>query len=194
MAGKQGVPSHCTLVAEIGGLKQNCHICCERSSHLLSLTFSLATSLTHILSTGCRLNNRLQLLNENNILFVSTSTSKTAIIMSKIRFMSMYLLTDIEVPTIDNVRNSQLLGDLLLNENNVLCVGPTGTGKTVTIMSKLSRNMPKQFIADFINFSARTSSNQTQVQSCVYNLGFLDLVQGSRAIKRFFIYLLCHYK
>lgn len=101
------------------------------------------------------------------MLFIGTG--KTAIIMSKISFMPMYLLTDIEVPTIDNVRNSQLLGDLLLNENNVLCVGPTGTGKTVTIMSKLSRNMPKQFIADFINFSARTSSNQTQVQSYIKN-------------------------
>lgn len=78
----------------------------------------------------------------------------------------MFVQTDIEVPTIDNVRNSELLGTLLVSENNVLCVGPTGTGKTVTIMSKLSRNMPKQFIADFINFSARTSSNQTQVYKC----------------------------
>ncbi|XP_054262356.1 dynein axonemal heavy chain 1-like [Macrosteles quadrilineatus] len=70
--------------------------------------------------------------------------------------------SDIEVPTIDNVRNAHLMGTLLSNEANVLCIGPTGTGKTVTVMSKLSRNMPKQFLSDFINFSARTSANQTQ--------------------------------
>lgn len=70
---------------------------------------------------------------------------------------------DIEVPTIDNIRNAALIGILTMNENNVLCVGPTGTGKTLTIIAKLGKNMPKKFICDFINFSARTSANQTQV-------------------------------
>lgn len=70
--------------------------------------------------------------------------------------------SDIEVPTIDNVRSAILLGDLLLNEDNVLCVGPTGTGKTMTVIAKLSRNMHKKFICDYINFSARTTANQTQ--------------------------------
>ncbi|XP_043269180.1 dynein axonemal heavy chain 1-like [Venturia canescens] len=69
---------------------------------------------------------------------------------------------DIEVPTMDNVRNSELIGSLLLNESNVLCVGPTGSGKTLTITTKLSRNMTKKFICDFITFSARTTANQTQ--------------------------------
>lgn len=71
--------------------------------------------------------------------------------------------TDIEIPTIDNIRNSELIGILTTNENNVLCVGPTGTGKTLTIIGKLGKNMPKKFICDFINFSARTTANQTQV-------------------------------
>lgn len=44
----------------------------------------------------------------------------------------------------------------------VLCVGPTGTGKTLTISDKLTRNMPKEYIPDFIVFSAKTSANQTQ--------------------------------
>ena len=44
----------------------------------------------------------------------------------------------------------------------VLVVGPTGTGKTMAIADKLSRNMPKDFIPDFITFSAKTSANQTQ--------------------------------
>lgn len=67
------------------------------------------------------------------------------------------------MPTIDNVRNAHLIGVILYNECNVLCVGPTGTGKTLTVIGKLSRNMHKKFICDFISFSARTTSNQTQV-------------------------------
>jgi len=44
----------------------------------------------------------------------------------------------------------------------VLCVGPTGTGKTMTIADKLSTKMPKDYLPDFIVFSAKTSANQTQ--------------------------------
>ena len=44
----------------------------------------------------------------------------------------------------------------------VMCVGPTGTGKTLTISDKLTRYMPKEYIPDFIVFSAKTSANQTQ--------------------------------
>lgn len=43
-----------------------------------------------------------------------------------------------------------------------MCVGPTGTGKTLTISDKLSRYLPKEYIPDFIVFSAKTSANQTQ--------------------------------
>lgn len=71
--------------------------------------------------------------------------------------------SDIEVPTIDSVRNSKILDIVLNNFDNVLCVGPTGTGKTLTVIGKLSRSMPKQFICDFLSFSARTTANQTQV-------------------------------
>lgn len=67
------------------------------------------------------------------------------------------------MPTIDNIRNAEMIGLLLGNEDNVLCVGPTGTGKTLTVIGKLSRNMPKKFVCDYINFSARTTANQTQV-------------------------------
>ncbi|KAK9870896.1 hypothetical protein WA026_009852 [Henosepilachna vigintioctopunctata] len=70
--------------------------------------------------------------------------------------------SDIEVPTIDNVRNSYMVGAILMNERNVLCVGPTGTGKTLTVIAKLGKNMHKKFICDFLSFSARTSANQTQ--------------------------------
>ncbi|KAK4887372.1 hypothetical protein RN001_003643 [Aquatica leii] len=80
--------------------------------------------------------------------------------------------SDIEIPTIDNIRNAELVGIILNNEHNVLCVGPTGTGKTLTVAGKLARNMPKKFICDFINFSARTSANQTQVYK------ILDLIDS----------------
>ncbi|XP_050357868.1 dynein axonemal heavy chain 1-like [Nymphalis io] len=69
---------------------------------------------------------------------------------------------DIEVPTLDNVRCAALLGYKITNYNHVICVGPTGTGKTVTISSKLSRGLHKKFICEFLVFSARTSANQTQ--------------------------------
>lgn len=68
-----------------------------------------------------------------------------------------------EIPTIDMVRSAMVIDSLLTTDCNMLCVGPTGSGKTLTIASKLSRDMPKRFICDFIVFSARTSANQTQV-------------------------------
>lgn len=80
------------------------------------------------------------------------------------------MFTDIEVPTVDNIRNSELMGTILLNEDNVLCVGPTGTGKTLTVIGKLSKNMHKKFICDFFSFSARTTANQTQVRYCILPL------------------------
>ena len=44
----------------------------------------------------------------------------------------------------------------------VLSLGGTGTGKTLTIADKLSRGMGKEYVPDFIVFSAKTSANQTQ--------------------------------
>ncbi|KAM4652007.1 dynein axonemal heavy chain 1 [Discoglossus pictus] len=70
--------------------------------------------------------------------------------------------SDIIVPTMDTVRMSYLLGMLLSNKKPVLCVGPTGTGKTLTISDKLLKNLPQEYISHFLMFSARTSANQTQ--------------------------------
>ena len=44
----------------------------------------------------------------------------------------------------------------------ILTVGQTGTGKTLTIADKLSRGLAKEFVPEFIVFSAKTSANQTQ--------------------------------
>ncbi|XP_036594745.1 dynein heavy chain 1, axonemal [Trichosurus vulpecula] len=70
--------------------------------------------------------------------------------------------SNIIVPTMDTVQMSYLLGMLLTNKKPVLCIGPTGTGKTITIFDKLLKNLPLEYITHFLTFSARTSANQTQ--------------------------------
>jgi dynein heavy chain len=70
--------------------------------------------------------------------------------------------SDIMVPTLDTVRGAHLIEMLLTNNKTVLVVGPTGTGKTLAIADKLTTKMPKDYIPDFITFSAKTSANQTQ--------------------------------
>ena len=70
--------------------------------------------------------------------------------------------SDIIVPTKDTISSAMLIEMLLTNNKTVLCVGPTGTGKTLAIADKLIRNMPKEYVPEFINFSAKTSANQTQ--------------------------------
>ncbi|XP_050552040.1 dynein axonemal heavy chain 1 isoform X3 [Spodoptera frugiperda] len=75
---------------------------------------------------------------------------------------SEWQYADIEVPTLDNVRSQALLGYKIVNYNHVICVGPTGTGKTVSITTKLAHGLHKKFICEFLVFSARTSANQTQ--------------------------------
>jgi len=51
---------------------------------------------------------------------------------------------------------------LLRMDRPVLCVGATGTSKTLTVADKLTRSMPKEFSPEFIVFSAKTNANQTQ--------------------------------
>ena len=69
--------------------------------------------------------------------------------------------TDIIVPTPDSVSNSFVIDRLMAIHRNVLCVGETGTGKTVTASQKLN-SLDGTWEAQFLTFSARTSANQTQ--------------------------------
>ncbi|NXE09964.1 DYH1 protein, partial [Lophotis ruficrista] len=69
---------------------------------------------------------------------------------------------DIIVPTVNTVRMAHLLELLLTNHKPVLCIGPTGTGKTLTITDKLLKNLPLRYVSHFLMFSARSSANQTQ--------------------------------
>lgn len=69
---------------------------------------------------------------------------------------------EIIVPTADTVRYTFLIDRLLAAGKHVLCVGDTGTGKTLNVVDKLQNGMPADVTPIFITFSARTSANQTQ--------------------------------
>jgi hypothetical protein len=66
-------------------------------------------------------------------------------------------------------RYTYLLDILLAAGRHVLCVGETGTGKTLTVSAKLLAAMPPDVAPVCLTFSARTSANQTQdiLDGCV---------------------------
>ena len=66
------------------------------------------------------------------------------------------------IPTIDTVRNMYVIDLLLTQGFHVLTLGPTGTGKSVTVQNKLINAMPENYNPIFMSFSARSSANQTQ--------------------------------
>ncbi|XP_060934159.1 dynein axonemal heavy chain 12-like [Limanda limanda] len=70
---------------------------------------------------------------------------------------------DIIVPTIDTARYTYLMDHCITNGVPSLFVGPTGTGKSVYVKEKLMNHLDRdRFVPFFINFSTRTSANQTQ--------------------------------
>ena len=82
---------------------------------------------------------------------------------SEIKIDPRLSFSEIIVPTIDSIRNTYLLDLLMTCNMHVLCLGTTGTAKTVTITEKLIKGMPAdKYTPICINFSARTSANQTQ--------------------------------
>uniref|UniRef100_A0A8D2L0F3 Dynein axonemal heavy chain 12 n=1 Tax=Varanus komodoensis TaxID=61221 RepID=A0A8D2L0F3_VARKO len=72
-------------------------------------------------------------------------------------------IQDIIVPTMDTVRYTYLMDLCIRYGKPLLFVGPTGTGKSVYVKDKLMNHLEKEhYFPFFVNFSARTSANQTQ--------------------------------
>ncbi|XP_035261919.1 dynein heavy chain 3, axonemal [Anguilla anguilla] len=71
-------------------------------------------------------------------------------------------VSDLIIPTMETARQSFFLRTYLAHEVPMLFVGPTGTGKTIINNSFLLRLPKEQYTPNCINFSARTSANQTQ--------------------------------
>nr|XP_034492395.1 dynein heavy chain 3, axonemal [Marmota flaviventris] len=71
-------------------------------------------------------------------------------------------VSELIIPTMETARQSFFLKTYLHHEIPTLFVGPTGTGKSA-ITNNFLLHLPKNtYLPNFINFSARTSANQTQ--------------------------------
>ncbi|XP_027467991.1 dynein heavy chain 3, axonemal [Zalophus californianus] len=71
-------------------------------------------------------------------------------------------VSELIISTVETARQSFFLKTYVDHEIPVLFVGPTGTGKSV-ITNNFLLHLPKNtYLPNFINFSARTSANQTQ--------------------------------
>uniref|UniRef100_A0A7N5K2X3 Dynein axonemal heavy chain 3 n=1 Tax=Ailuropoda melanoleuca TaxID=9646 RepID=A0A7N5K2X3_AILME len=71
-------------------------------------------------------------------------------------------VSELIISTVETARQSFFLKTYVDHEIPVLFVGPTGTGKSA-ITNNFLLHLPKNtYLPNFINFSARTSANQTQ--------------------------------
>ncbi|KAM4829514.1 dynein axonemal heavy chain 3 [Thomomys bottae] len=71
-------------------------------------------------------------------------------------------VSELIIPTMETARQTFFLKTYLDHEIPMLFVGPTGTGKSA-ITNNFLLHLPKNiYLPNFINFSARTTANQTQ--------------------------------
>ena len=96
---------------------------------------------------------------------------------------------ELVVPTKDGIRNTFLIDRLVRNSYNLMVVGPTGTGKTLTIEEYLKKSMESKYVPLMTSFSAQTTAFQCMV--------FLDSkmdkrkkgVYGPSAGKKFVVFI-----
>ena len=66
------------------------------------------------------------------------------------------------------LRHTFIAAIFFLPDSPILFIGPTGTGKSVYVQQKLMNGLPQdKYIPTFVNFSAQTSANQTQVDGII---------------------------
>lgn len=71
-------------------------------------------------------------------------------------------VSELIIQTNDTARQTFFLQTYLQHELPMLFVGPTGTGKSAITNNYLLQLPKETYIPNCINFSARTSANQTQ--------------------------------
>ncbi|KAL8275069.1 hypothetical protein Esti_000948 [Eimeria stiedai] len=69
---------------------------------------------------------------------------------------------NIVVPTLDSIRLAHTFKLLLFSGHNILCPGPTGTGKSVILTELVLSSLPENYEAHLMTFSAHTRVNQMQ--------------------------------
>ncbi|XP_074775748.1 dynein axonemal heavy chain 3 [Athene noctua] len=71
-------------------------------------------------------------------------------------------VSELIIPTMETARQTFFLKTYVEHNVPLLFVGPTGTGKSAITNNFLLQLPREKYIPNFINFSARTSANQTQ--------------------------------
>lgn len=97
---------------------------------------------------------------------------------------------DILVPTVDNTRQNYVLKHLLLQKVNVAAVGPTGTGKSISLIRLiLGGGMPNSFLGLNFTFSAQTKCTVLQNSLMAKFDKRRSHVYGAPAGKHFLIFI-----
>ncbi len=71
-------------------------------------------------------------------------------------------VNELIINTVETQRQKYFLEKLLLHDQPLLFVGPTGTGKSAITNSYLLELAKGNYIPNNVNFSAQTTANQTQ--------------------------------
>uniref|UniRef100_H2YSE4 AAA+ ATPase domain-containing protein n=1 Tax=Ciona savignyi TaxID=51511 RepID=H2YSE4_CIOSA len=72
------------------------------------------------------------------------------------------MLSNVIIQTVDTYRQTYFLKKFISRNEQLLFVGPTGTGKSAITNSHLRSLSKKQYTVNNVNFSAQTSASQTQ--------------------------------